>query len=192
MCDYKNPYGYSCAKLSPCSTYLAGPTGATGPIATIAVVPVGSVLPYAGATAPEGYLFCDGAEKIQTAYPALYEIIGTTYGSTSPTTTFKLPDLRARIPVGVAPVALPPLSARALGASGGVESVTLSIAQIPGHSHPGSTAPIPATVEVQGGTGAIVTGSGAGSENIIVAPQGGGEAHTNMQPFLVLNYIIKY
>lgn len=189
MCDYRNPYGYSCPKLSPCSTFLTGPTGATGPVAQIALIPVGTVLPYAGGTAPEGYFLCDGAEKNRTAYPTLYEIIGTTYGSLD-ITSYTLPDLRARVPIGVNSV--PPLSTRILGAVGGVEEVTLDITQIPAHNHPGSTAPFPPSVEVQNGTGANVTGVDPGTEGITIASEGGSLAHTNIQPFLVLNYIIKY
>lgn len=55
-------------------------------------VPVGSILPFAGSTAPDGYLLCDGASKDKTTYAALYAVIGNTYGGDA--TTFKLPDLR--------------------------------------------------------------------------------------------------
>jgi len=150
----------------------------------MAFIPVGSVLPYAGSTAPDGYFFCDGAEKNRTAYPALYEIIGTTYGSVD-ITSYTLPDMRARVPVGVSSTFL-------LGASGGVEDVTLDVTQIPAHNHPGSTAPFPANVVVQAGVGETVPGTVPGTEAISVASQGGSQAHTNMQPFLVLRYIIKY
>jgi len=65
-----------------------------------ATVPVGGIMPYAGATAPTGYLLCDGSEVPIASYQSLYNIIGTTYGAGVNPNTFKLPDLRGRFPLG--------------------------------------------------------------------------------------------
>ena len=66
-----------------------------------ALTPTGAVLAYAGATIPAGFLLCDGRAVSRTTYAALFGVIGTTYGSGDGTTTFNLPDLRGRVPVGV-------------------------------------------------------------------------------------------
>ena len=100
--------------------------------------PTGTVELYAGATAPTGYLLCNGAAVSRTTYAALFEILGTTYGAGDGTTTFNLPDLRGRAPIGVGTGT--GLTARALAATGGAETVTLDTTQIPGHTHTGTTA----------------------------------------------------
>ena len=105
--------------------------------------PVGVVNMWVTGTAPTGWLLCDGSTKSTTTNPELanlYSVIGTTYGGTG-ATSFKLPDLRGRIPMGagtgrnVADSA--DLTARTLGAKiSNDETVTLTDAQIPGHTHP--------------------------------------------------------
>lgn len=63
-------------------------------LGTLAVVPSGSVIPFAGSTAPQGYLICDGREVSRADYPYLFDAIGTTYGSGDGNTTFNLPNLQ--------------------------------------------------------------------------------------------------
>jgi len=63
------------------------------------LVPVGSVMPFAGATAPTGWLLCDGSAVSRTTYAQLFQVIGTTYGAGDGATTFNLPDMRGRVPV---------------------------------------------------------------------------------------------
>ena len=63
-------------------------------LGTLAVVPSGSVIPFAGSTAPQGYLLCDGREVSRTDYPYLFDVIGTTYGEGDGNTTFNLPNLQ--------------------------------------------------------------------------------------------------
>lgn len=70
--------------------------------AAAAEVPVGGMLPYAGSAAPTGYLLCDGAAVSRTTYAALYAVTGTAFGAGNGTTTFNLPDMRGRFPLGVA------------------------------------------------------------------------------------------
>jgi microcystin-dependent protein len=98
-------------------------------------VPVGVTMAFAGATAPEGYLICDGSSKLRADYPALFEVLG---GASSPYglpsgTTFNVPDLRTRVPVGQNTTG----TFATLGSTGGVESVVLTGAQsgLPAHNH---------------------------------------------------------
>ncbi len=121
-------------------------------------VPIGAILPFAGATAPVGYLLCDGSEVERTKYPDLYDIIGNAYGVTSiGVGTFKLPDLRGRFPLGkdnmdnafTVPNStggfvdagggnadrVPGTGADNVGGSGGQSSNTLIVSNLPEHEH---------------------------------------------------------
>ena len=84
--------------------------------------------------APLGWHYCDGSLLSISQNSALFSLLGTTYGGDG-ITTFGLPDLRGRVPVG-AGAAAPGRSAYTLGQVGGTESVTLTIAQMPAHNHP--------------------------------------------------------
>lgn len=64
------------------------------------IVPIGVVLPYAGSSAPTGFLLCDGAAVSRATYSALFGIVSTTFGAGDGSTTFNLPDMRSRVPVG--------------------------------------------------------------------------------------------
>lgn len=100
-----------------------------GAIATTSdAVPTGSVQAFAGSTAPTGWLLCNGAAVSRTTYASLYTVIGTTYGAGDGSTTFNVPNLQDRVPVGSG-------STYARGATGGAATVTLTTAQIPSHSH---------------------------------------------------------
>lgn len=92
-------------------------------------IPIGTIMQYAGFTAPQGYLLCEGQALSKTDYAELYAIIGNYFGGTE--TEFYLPDLRERVPVGRN-------SAKtdyALGETGGTATVTLTIEQMPSHTH---------------------------------------------------------
>lgn len=90
--------------------------------------PAGIVIPFGGATAPEGWLLCDGSAVSRTTYATLFEVIGTTYGAGDGSTTFNVPDLSGRVVIGVS-------GTHALGSTGGSETVTLSVSELPAHSH---------------------------------------------------------
>jgi microcystin-dependent protein len=109
-------------------------------------VPTGVVSQYVGSTAPTGYLLCQGQAISRSTYSALYAIIGNTYGAGDNATTFNLPDLRGRIPMGsgtgagdgASGTGLPSgtaLTARSAGQWGGKETHTLSTTEMPAHSH---------------------------------------------------------
>lgn len=138
---------------------------------------------YAGKTAPSGWLLCDGSAVSRTTYSALYDAIGTTYGSGDGSTTFNLPNMSGRVPVGVS-------SPYKLGATGGEATHKLTVGEMPEHKY-----------EFKAGYGAIDSGDDCfeygrfsgnrGWHEWLVANQGGDQPHNNMQPYLVMNYVIK-
>lgn len=95
-------------------------------------MPTGSICIYSGQTAPTGWLICDGTAISRTLYSRLYSVINTLYGSGDGVLTFNLPNLQERIPVGKT-------SITNLGNVGGNNSVTLSVENLPSHSHTGTT-----------------------------------------------------
>ena len=101
-------------------------------MAVDSVVPVGTIIAYAGdwTTPPMDWLRCDGAAHSRTGEAALYARIGTTYGAGDGSTTFNVPEGRGRFLYGKR-------DSDALGATGGAETITLTIAQMPTHSHAG-------------------------------------------------------
>lgn len=93
----------------------------------MALVPVGTVLDYAGALVPDGYLECDGSAVSRSEYPALFAAIGTTWGAGNGSTTFNLPNLGGRVSIG--------RGNRSVGNTGGSETHTLVTNELPSHSH---------------------------------------------------------
>lgn len=100
------------------------------------LVPIGVINQFVGETAPNGYLLCQGQAISRTTYANLFDVIGTKYGSGDGSTTFNLPDLRGRVPVGVNGG---DTDFKALGKVGGSKTVTLTLSQIPAHNHSAST-----------------------------------------------------
>lgn len=90
--------------------------------------PAGIVIPFAGNTAPQGYLLCDGSAVSRDTYSALFTAIGTVYGAGDGSTTFNVPDLSGRVVLGVS-------QSHALGTTGGEETHTLTEQELPTHSH---------------------------------------------------------
>lgn len=85
-------------------------------------------MPFAGTAAPEGYLMCDGSAVSRTTYATLFGVIGTAFGAGDGSSTFNLPDLGGRVPLGVS-------QSHALGTTGGSETVTLTESELPAHVH---------------------------------------------------------
>ena len=95
---------------------------------TDAFLPIGGIIPFAGSTAPTNYLLCNGNPVSRTTYSALFAVCGTTYGAGDGSTTFNLPDLRDRLPLGAGPTF-------SRGTTGGSDTMTLTTFHLPSHSH---------------------------------------------------------
>ncbi|WP_027890999.1 phage tail protein [Calidithermus chliarophilus] len=145
--------------------------------------------------APRGWARCDGQLLPINQNTLLFSLLGTTYGGNG-RTTFALPDLRGRAPVQ--PGQGPGLSNRTLGQSGGSQTVTLLQTQIPAHNHALRAVNDLADSSNPGGSLARAAGVqpyGTGSPNAVLAPQsvgaaGGSQPHNNLQPYLMLNFVI--
>ncbi|MBR0899288.1 phage tail protein [Bradyrhizobium tropiciagri] len=152
---------------------------------------VGEIRLFAGNFAPAGWMFCDGSLLPISNYDTLFNLIGTTYGGDGQS-TFQLPDLRGRVPIHIGP-GFP------IAASGGVENVTLTVSQIPSHSHSfmGSTdvanSPNPAG-NVIGRSPQIKaflsSTPGVQMSGQFLANTGGSQPHDNFQPYLCVDFII--
>ncbi|MCC3155387.1 tail fiber protein [Hymenobacter sp. BT770] len=154
----------------------------------------------------EGYFFCDGRLLPIRQYTALYALLGTTYGGDG-TTTFALPDLRGRLPMGQGPG--PGLSPHSIGERAGNENVTLTTAQMPAHNHPLGVSGNPATTATAAGNfPAAASGQTNGGEGLqlnsfgttggqlangaTIGNTGGSQPHSVMNPYLALNFQIAY
>lgn len=151
--------------------------------------PVGTVVAYAGATAPAGWLMCDGTSYKKSLYPALAAVLGVTGEN------FTVPDLRGRFLMGTS-------ASHPRAQTGGEESHTLTEAEMPAHAHPVIGRGLPGKWEQ--GVGIFATNLGAGSGWTSVssydakAPgwleaksKGGGKPHNNLPPYYSIGYIIK-
>lgn len=156
---------------------------------------VGEIRMFAGNFAPRGWAFCDGQLLAVSQNDALFSLLGTIYGGDG-RTTFGLPDLRGRIPLHAGTG--PGLSPRRLGAKGGAESVTLTVNQLPSHSHTwrgtsgGGQNASPVNNQPGTSTGNFYSNGDnlAPLNSQAVSNVGGSRPHTNLMPFLCINFII--
>lgn len=174
------------------------------------VVPTGGLLMWTGAVnaVPTDWLLCDGSEVSQTTYAALYAVIANTYGTPLDAANFVLPNLVDKFVAGVGSS-----GTYSVGTTGGADSVTLTVDQMPSHNH---TAVSTSTVTDPGHThtfaGSVASG-GSGSSNrdgsratkttnssttgisvstsTAIGNNGGGQSHENRPPFVAMGYIIK-
>jgi microcystin-dependent protein len=151
---------------------------------------------WAGNFAPRGYAFCNGQLLPIAQNTALFSLIGTTYGGDGRTTT-GLPNLQGRAPMH--PGNGPGLTSRRLGQKGGSETITLSVVQMPNHTHTlRATVSRGSASQPQGNAFNRSVGDTAyhtptnltGMSTAMAASNGGSQAHNNMQPFLTLSFII--
>ncbi len=157
------------------------------------LMPSGSLMPYAGASAPTGYLLCDGAAISRSTYSALFALVGTTYGSGDGSSTYNIPDLRGRVIAGQDDMGgasanrltglTGGVDGDTIGATGGDEKHTLTATEM---QHTNSTPTI--THAVAGGSGGVTAPNLANTGNISAVSA---TAHNNVQPTIILNYIIK-
>jgi microcystin-dependent protein len=158
---------------------------------------IGIIELFGGNFAPRGWAFCNGQLLAIAEYESLYSLIGTTYGGDGQT-TFALPNLQSRWPIGTSPNYI-------LGQTGGVENVTLTSANIPAHNHalnvsntngtshaPTTASSIAAPTDINGDS---VSGFTSTVPNTVlpantIKPTGGNQPHNNLSPHLAVNYII--
>ena len=162
------------------------------PLRSMAQPYVGEIRMFAGNFAPAGWALCEGQLLPISENQTLYQLIGTTYGGDGES-TFALPDLRGRIPIHQG-------NGFILAETGGAEEVTLTVNQIPSHSH---------ALRASAGTGYIASPAGAlparhrdyktflnavpAAQSMHVStlsPVGGSQPHENRPPFLCVNFII--
>jgi microcystin-dependent protein len=151
--------------------------------------------------APRGWARCDGQLLPISSNTALFSLLGTNYGGNGEN-TFALPELRGRVPVHMGTG--PALSPRQLGQRSGVEKVTLSIYEMPSHTHTGGTIPVTDAVGNQTvPDGHILARANDGESNYSdaaangvlggvpgIGNSGGSQSHENMPPFLAINFVI--
>ena len=147
--------------------------------------PVGTIIMTAAEEAPFGWLLCAGQAVSREDYVDLFSVIGTTYGSGNGTTTFNIPDLKGRVAVGYEGSQA---SFDAIGKTGGATSHNLTVAELPAHTHDQKVANTgtAGTAGSQGGASVDNTTAGA------TGSAGDGLAHNNLQPYIVLQYMIRY
>jgi microcystin-dependent protein len=156
---------------------------------------VGEIRMFAGNFAPAGWMFCEGQLLPISEYETLFNLIGTTYGGDGQS-TFALPDMRGRLPIHQG-------NGFTLAETGGVEEVTLTVSQIPAHSHPllattsgqqaspANNTTLASPTSQQAGTSIY----GTGASNTTISPAtitstGGSQPHSNFQPYLCVDFII--
>lgn len=157
-------------------------------------VPPGTIMAFASTYAPNGWLLCGGQAVSRTTYAALFAVIGGYYGGGDGSTTFNVPDLRGRVIAGLDNMALGAagrvtvIAGTTLGAAGGAQVHTLTANEIPPHSH-----------TLGNGSGSDASGTRSGQTTGLISnasiaysgATGGGSWHNNMQPTMMLSYIIK-
>lgn len=165
------------------------------------LIQTGTVVMYGSLTPPPGWLNCDGAEVSRAAFATLYGVVRDTFGSGDASTTFNLPDFQRRIPIGQGGVSVSG-PANTIGSTGGEEKHQLTTAEMPAHTH---TQTADHSHVMRGLTG---SGSSTGAFINTYAPNqvasgitdtaistldntGSDTAHNNVQPSLVVNFIIK-
>ena len=161
------------------------------------IMPTGAVLPYAGSSAPTGFLLCYGQAISRSTYADLFSAISTTYGTGDGSSTFNVPDLRGRVVAGQDDMGgssanrltdqTGGLNGDTLGDTGGSETHTLTTAQMPAH-----TPTVAAQQQVSGdSTNRGGSGQLGAAATITSSSTGGDGAHNNVQPTIILNYIIR-
>ena len=185
------------------------------------IIPPGEVRAFAGPGVPAGWLVCDGTAVPRATYPNLFAAIGTYWGAGDNISTFNLPDLRGRSPIGYVTSPTGGITPRPFATLGGEEAHVLSTNELASHGHgvndgthshgtnqsphthtyinpegpaavaAGAAGPVPSGGTQTGGANANITILASGA-NISIAAAGGNGAHNNMHPFAVLFWMIKF
>lgn len=145
-------------------------------------IPSGIILSYGGAVAPTGWLLCQGQAVSRTTYTNLFAVLGESYGAGDGSTTFNLPNLKGKIAVGYDSTQT---EFDALGETGGDKTHTLTVDEIPSHTHTLNAG------NFENAQPRVGTGNNDGATTRTSSATGGGGAHNNLQPYVVTNYVIK-
>ncbi len=154
-------------------------------VATGDTLPLGAVIEWYSDVIPENWLLCNGQNISRTDYPELFNVLGTKYGTGNGSTTFGIPNLKGKVPVGKS---AGDIDFNTLGKIGGEKEHILTVNEIARHIH---------AVAVNNGQGNKEWGlnftyEGTAAFNSGASePVGGSQAHNNLQPYLVCNFIIK-
>lgn len=167
----------------------------------------GSIKAWGGAAAPSGYLLCNGSAVSRTTYADLFAVIGETFGAGDGSSTFNVPDLRGRAPIGAGTGDASDATTHTLGEKEGTERHALNEAEMPSHTHaitdPGHAhgpqgggsfvTNVSAALELPGAGGTADEDPQTTTEEtgITLGNTGSGLSHPNMQPSLTVNFIIK-
>jgi microcystin-dependent protein len=163
------------------------------------LIPAGTIIQSAAVNEPTGWFNCDGRLLLRTQYGALFAAILYTYSATFSGTdlSFNIPDLRGRTSVGSGNGS--GLTNRSLGQTGGAETHTLTTNEMPSHSHTSNADGENIGLIVADTFNTLTESDTSPNESnlvrrdaLVINNTGGGQAHNNMQPFIVLRYLIKY
>lgn len=170
---------------------------------TLMSVPIGTIIDYAGAGTPDGYLSCDGQAVSRATYAKLFDAIGTAWGAGDGSTTFNVPKLQGRATIGAGTADATGATAHTLGSRGGEEKHTLVVDEIP--SHPGHLF-TDGLIGLGNAVGKFIGGGEMasygnlgrgwnvfhGNEHYPAGmSRGGGAAHSIMQPFATVRKLIR-
>lgn len=185
--------------------------------ALTSLIPAGTMILFGGTSTPSGWFWCDGSAYSRTTYAALFAAIGTTWGVGDGSTTFNVPDLRGRAPIGVGQGI--GLTNRTLGSKLGEESHALTLAENGPHTHTGGLhthvggehthtinacyhdsgtsggSVVSGTLHTSGNNKTTLSGGAVATSSdgaVATTSSGSGTAHNTMQPSLVVNYLIKF
>jgi microcystin-dependent protein/acetyltransferase-like isoleucine patch superfamily enzyme len=154
-------------------------------------MPTGAIITWTVTAAPSGYHSCNGAAISRSTYSALFAIVSSLYGDGDGSSTFNVPDLRGRFMAGYnestsrfTSVTTGMVVGTAIGNTGGVQAVTLTTAQMPSHTHS-----VP--VEGSGSNDGIDIINAGNDGSVTTGATGGGGAHSNIPPVIMLHYMIK-
>lgn len=202
--------------VTPAAQSILDDTTIAAICATLQSTYPGEIKMYGGASAPDGWLLCDGSAISRTTYAGLFAVIGTSFGIGNGSTTFNVPDLRGRVPCGVGtgigggasdtdggsvPAGGSALTARSLGEWVGAETHTLAETEIPAHTHGEAGAHHHHYDRWTDGGLSFNGGDISAMQNVSTDTDtqgahthtsvGGGQAHNNLQPIMCVNFIIK-
>lgn len=152
------------------------------------IIPTGLITPFGGASAPDGFLLCDGAAVSRTTYADLFAVVGTNYGVGDGSSTFNLPNLKGRVPVGLD---TGQTEFNTLGKSGGAKTHLLTAAESGLRQHAHSYAGISGAGQTEFGPSNLVQPTNNSTSTRNAGPLDAQQAHNNLQPYLTANFLIK-